>query len=112
MVTSLSQKLTAVWSFAGFDSAYLLIDESQKTITLETWVSKGLLQLLPEGGEIHWSFALNDAASFDAFIAAYGPMPADLTASCARALQSHVRRFAAAALSKTQDMPGTPVHSL
>lgn len=36
----------------------------------------------PEGGgETQWPFALDDEAAFDAFIAAYGPMPADLAAS-------------------------------
>lgn len=36
----------------------------------------------PEGGgETQWPFALDDDATFDAFIAAYGPMPADLAAS-------------------------------
>lgn len=36
----------------------------------------------PEGGgETQWPFAVDDEAAFDAFIAAYGPMPADLAAS-------------------------------
>jgi 3-hydroxyisobutyrate dehydrogenase-like beta-hydroxyacid dehydrogenase/pimeloyl-ACP methyl ester carboxylesterase len=36
----------------------------------------------PEGGgETQWPFAVDDDAAFDAFIAAYGPMPADLAAS-------------------------------
>ncbi|MBB6287490.1 MULTISPECIES: NAD(P)-binding domain-containing protein [unclassified Pseudomonas] len=36
----------------------------------------------PEGGgETQWPFELDDEAAFDAFIAAYGPMPADLAAS-------------------------------
>ncbi|WP_416772723.1 alpha/beta fold hydrolase [Pseudomonas sp. RHF3.3-3] len=36
----------------------------------------------PEGGqETQWPFAADDEAAFDAFIAAYGPMPADLAAS-------------------------------
>lgn len=36
----------------------------------------------PEGGgETQWPFAVDDEASFDAFIAAYGPMPTDLSAS-------------------------------
>lgn len=36
----------------------------------------------PEGGgETQWPFAADDDAAFDAFIAAYGPMPADLAAS-------------------------------
>ncbi|MDH0746984.1 NAD(P)-binding domain-containing protein [Pseudomonas sp. GD03842] len=35
----------------------------------------------PEGGgETQWPFAPDDEAAFDAFIAAYGPMPADLAA--------------------------------
>lgn len=33
------------------------------------------------GGETQWPFALDDEAAFDAFIAAYGPMPVDLAAS-------------------------------
>lgn len=36
----------------------------------------------PEGGgETQWPFAANDESAFDSFIAAYGPMPADLAAS-------------------------------
>lgn len=36
----------------------------------------------PEGGgETQWPFAVDDEAAFDSFIAAYGPMPADLAAS-------------------------------
>jgi 3-hydroxyisobutyrate dehydrogenase-like beta-hydroxyacid dehydrogenase/pimeloyl-ACP methyl ester carboxylesterase len=36
----------------------------------------------PEGGgETQWPFAEDDEAAFDSFIAAYGPMPADLAAS-------------------------------
>ena len=36
----------------------------------------------PEGGgETQWPFEADDAAAFDAFIAPYGPMPADLAAS-------------------------------
>ncbi|WP_236708843.1 MULTISPECIES: NAD(P)-binding domain-containing protein [unclassified Pseudomonas] len=36
----------------------------------------------PEGGgETQWPFESDDEAAFDAFIAAYGPMPADLAAS-------------------------------
>jgi 3-hydroxyisobutyrate dehydrogenase-like beta-hydroxyacid dehydrogenase/pimeloyl-ACP methyl ester carboxylesterase len=36
----------------------------------------------PEGGgETQWPFAADDDAAFDAFIAGYGPMPADLAAS-------------------------------
>lgn len=36
----------------------------------------------PEGGgETQWPFAEGDEAAFDSFIAAYGPMPADLAAS-------------------------------
>jgi 3-hydroxyisobutyrate dehydrogenase-like beta-hydroxyacid dehydrogenase/pimeloyl-ACP methyl ester carboxylesterase len=36
----------------------------------------------PEGGgETQWPFEPDDEAAFDAFIAAYGPMPADLAAS-------------------------------
>jgi len=36
----------------------------------------------PEGGnETQWPFTADDAAAFDAFIAGYGPMPADLAAS-------------------------------
>ena len=36
----------------------------------------------PEGGnETQWPFAEDDPLAFDAFIAAYGPMPADLAAS-------------------------------
>jgi 3-hydroxyisobutyrate dehydrogenase-like beta-hydroxyacid dehydrogenase/pimeloyl-ACP methyl ester carboxylesterase len=36
----------------------------------------------PEGGgETQWPFAVDDDAAFDAFIAGYGPMPADLAAS-------------------------------
>ncbi|WP_256574529.1 MULTISPECIES: NAD(P)-binding domain-containing protein [unclassified Pseudomonas] len=36
----------------------------------------------PEGGgETQWPFESDDNAAFDAFIAAYGPMPADLAAS-------------------------------
>jgi len=33
------------------------------------------------GGETQWPFELDDEAAFDAFIAAYGPMPVDLAAS-------------------------------
>lgn len=36
----------------------------------------------PEGGgETQWPFAADDDAAFDAFVAGYGPMPADLAAS-------------------------------
>ena len=36
----------------------------------------------PEGGgETQWPFAVDDEAAFDAFIAPYGPMPADLAAA-------------------------------
>lgn len=35
----------------------------------------------PGGGESQWPFAEDDETAFDAFIAAYGPMPADLAAS-------------------------------
>ncbi|MCQ6255359.1 NAD(P)-binding domain-containing protein [Pseudomonas sp. Q11] len=36
----------------------------------------------PEGGsETQWPFAVDDDSAFDAFIAGYGPMPADLAAS-------------------------------
>ena len=35
----------------------------------------------PGGGESQWPFEPDDEAAFDAFIAAYGPMPADLAAS-------------------------------
>lgn len=33
------------------------------------------------GGETQWPFAVEDDAAFDAFLAGYGPMPADLAAS-------------------------------
>jgi 3-hydroxyisobutyrate dehydrogenase-like beta-hydroxyacid dehydrogenase/pimeloyl-ACP methyl ester carboxylesterase len=33
------------------------------------------------GGETRWPFEIDDETAFDAFIAAYGPMPADLAAS-------------------------------
>lgn len=43
---------------------------------------RGRAVYFPEGGgETQWPFEANDRAAFDAFIAAYGPMPADLAMS-------------------------------
>lgn len=35
----------------------------------------------PDGRHTQWPFAADDAATFDAFVAGYGPLPADLAAS-------------------------------
>jgi pimeloyl-ACP methyl ester carboxylesterase len=43
---------------------------------------RGRAVYFPEGGgETQWPFDVEDARAFDAFIAAYGPMPADLAFS-------------------------------
>lgn len=43
---------------------------------------RGRAVYFPEGGgETQWPFDADDAEAFDAFIAAYGPMPADLAVS-------------------------------